>query len=67
MFLLKAKKDYPKGKLLLGAPLGQALALLTNIGLGCDKHSSLLRTFINDIRKKFYNIVQGLEPGKLFS
>ncbi len=48
MFVLKAK-DYPNEKLLLGAPLGQALALLTNIGLGwpVTKHSSLLRTFIN--------------------
>jgi hypothetical protein len=48
-----------KGEFLLGAPIGQAPAFLTNIslawkGLPVTKHSSL--SFVNCGRKKFFNI-----------
>ncbi len=49
-------------KHLSGAPFyGRLLALPTNITLGwkinvVEKHSSLLRKFVNYGRKKFYNI-----------
>jgi hypothetical protein len=49
-------------KHLLGAPLlGRLLTLLTNIRLGLekperDKHTSVLRTFVNYGPKKIYNI-----------
>jgi len=36
---------------------GRLMALPTNIRLGSDKHSSLLRTFVKYERKKFYNTV----------
>ncbi len=54
----------PRMKHLKGALPRQTLAFLTNIRQGWkdytgtyrDKHSSLLRKFINYCRKKFYNI-----------
>ncbi len=54
-------KAYRTVEHLKGALFGYAPALLTNIRLGfrgfaMDKHSSLLRKFVNSEQKKFYNI-----------
>ncbi len=60
MFVGKAK-SLPKWSNFGFSPLGQALGLTctqkTKIEkLASDKHSSLLRTFVNYDRKKFHNI-----------
>ncbi len=61
MFVGKAQA-YLRVEHLLGAPLGYAPALISNIRPGWlagDKHSSLLRAIVNYGRKKFYTFAPG--------